>query len=196
LAEETQIRPKPMVEIGGMPILWHIMKNYAEFGVTEFVVCLGYKGFVIKEFFANYFVHMSDVTFELNSNNRVFHGSRSENWKVTLVETGESSQTGRRLRLVREYLNEEEDFCFTYGDGLTNSDISDSINFHRANGRLATLTAVTPKSRYGAVNSLAGEVQSFSEKPEQMEGKVNGGFFVLNKGIFEYLQSENLFSFR
>jgi len=191
LAEETQIRPKPMVEIGGMPILWHIMKNYAEFGITEFVVCLGYKGFVIKEFFANYFLHMSDVTFELNNNKRVFHGSRSENWKVTLVETGELSQTGRRLRLVREYLNDEEDFCFTYGDGLTNSDISDSINFHRANGRIATLTAVTPKSRYGAVISLAGEVQAFSEKPEQMEGKVNGGFFVLNKGIFEYLQSEN-----
>jgi glucose-1-phosphate cytidylyltransferase len=192
LSEETLIKPKPMVEIGGKPILWHIMKNYSAHGINDFVICLGYKGYLIKEYFANYFLHMSDVTIDISQNSISFLGSPSEQWKITLVETGDISLTGERLKRVKRYVEDDQDFCFTYGDGVSNINITESISFHREQNKVTTLAAVSPKSRYGAITLSENFIENFSEKPENMEGLVNGGFFVVNAKVFDYLDSENV----
>jgi glucose-1-phosphate cytidylyltransferase len=191
LAEETQVRPKPMVEIGGKPILWHIMKAYSAHGIDEFVVCLGYKGYVIKEWFANYALHTSDVTFDLRDGSMDVHHSTTEPWKVTLVETGADTQTGGRLQRVLPYV-EDDEFCFTYGDGLSDVDIGATIGFHREQGVLATVTAVQPAGRFGALEIGEGEsrVRSFTEKPRGDGAWINGGFFVLSPDVARYLDGD------
>lgn len=190
LSEETSVRPKPMVEIGGKPILWHIMKIYAHHGVNEFIICLGYKGYLIKEFFANYFLHTSDVTIDVASNSVEVHQRHAEPWRVTLVDTGEHTQTGGRLRRVSRYLGDET-FCFTYGDGLSDVDIGALVAFHRAHGRQATLTAVQPPGRFGALQlSDGGSVGGFQEKPVGDGGWVNGGFFVLEPSVLGLLPDD------
>jgi glucose-1-phosphate cytidylyltransferase len=186
ISEETQVRPKPMVEIGGRPILWHIMKIYAHHGVTEFVVCLGYKGYLIKEYFANYFIHNSDVTFHLSENRIDVHQRNSEPWHVTLVDTGDRTQTGGRLKRVRSYVGDEP-FCLTYGDGLSDIDISAEIKFHHAQKTLATVTAVSPPGRFGILTVEGRRITGFREKPAGDGARVNGGFFVLSPGVFDYL---------
>jgi glucose-1-phosphate cytidylyltransferase len=188
ISEETQVRPKPMVEIGGRPILWHIMKLYAHHGVREFVVCLGYKGYVIKEYFANYFIHNSDVTFHLAENRVDVHQRNAEPWHVTLVETGDKTQTGGRLKRVQSYVGDET-FCMTYGDGLSNVDIAASIRFHEVQGRLATVTAVTPPGRFGMLTMEDRRITGFSEKPPG-DARVNAGFFVLSPKVFDYIPSD------
>lgn len=180
LSEETHLKPKPMVEIGGKPILWHIMKIYAANGVEDFVICCGYKGYVIKEYFANYFLHMSDVTFDMAHNRMEVHQKHVEPWRVTLVDTGEASMTGGRLRRIARYVQDEEAFCFTYGDGVADVDIAASIEFHRRHGKLATVTAVQPPGRYGALQLDGNAVQRFTEKPHGDGILINGGFFVLS----------------
>ena len=165
LAEETMVRPKPMVEIGGKPILWHIMKLYSYYGINDFIICCGYKGYIIKEYFANYFMHMSDLTFDLQNNKMKIHERRSEPWKVTLIDTGEKAMTGGRLLMVKDHLKDEKNFCFTYGDGLSDLDISSSIKFHLDHGKLATLTSVSPPSRFGVLKINENEVIKFREKP-------------------------------
>jgi len=188
ITEESALRPKPLIEIGGRPILWHIMKIYAAHGITDFVVCLGYKGYMIKEFFANYRLHTADVTFHLREESWTIHRSETEDWSVTLVDTGEGTMTGGRLRRVQSYLAGGEPFCFTYGDGVADIDITAEVAFHRAHGRLATVAAVTPPGRYGAMNlDGSGAVSSFVEKPPGDGVSVNGGFFVLEPGVFDYL---------
>jgi len=189
ISEETLVRPKPMVEIGGKPILWHIMKIYAGYGHTDFVVCCGYKGYMIKEYFANYFLHVSDVTFDLAKNAMEVHEQASEPWRVTLVDTGESSQTGGRLRRVQRYVGDAP-FCFTYGDGVADVDIGRLVEHHRASGRLATVTAVRPAGRFGALSIEGTRVSGFAEKPLGDGGWVNGGFFVLEPGVFGYLHDD------
>jgi len=190
LSEETALRPKPMVEIGGMPILWHIMKLFAVHGIDEFVVCLGYKGYVIKEWFANYALHTSDVTFDLRSGEVEVHRSSTEPWRVTLVDTGELTMTGGRLRRVMPYLG-DDDFCFTYGDGLADLDIRALVAFHNAAGRLATVTAVQPAGRYGALGIDGDRVTGFEEKPRGDGAWTNGGFFVLNPAVATHLLSDD-----
>lgn len=190
LSEETAIRPKPMVEIGGRPILWHIMKHYSHHGIHDFIVCCGYKGYVIKEYFANYFLHMSDVTFDMSSNTMEVHENHAEPWRVTLVDTGDMTSTGGRLKRVANHLRGEEDFCFTYGDGLSDVDVSASIEFHRGHGRLATVTAVLPPGRYGAIECAGDRVSRFVEKPQGESGLINGGFFVLSPGVIDYIEGE------
>ena len=178
ISEETTLRPKPMVEIGGKPLLWHIMKVYSAHGVNEFVICCGYKGYVIKEYFSNYFLHSSDVTFRMQDNSMSVHHNHAEPWTVTLVDTGENTMTGGRLKRVRDYVNDEEAFCFTYGDGISNVDITELIKFHNSNGKLATITASRPPGRYGALNiDEDSRVESFKEKPEGKQSWINGGFF-------------------
>lgn len=189
-AEETSLRPKPMIEIGGRPILWHIMKIYAANGVTDFIVCCGYKGYVIKEYFANYFLHMSDVTFDMAENQVTVHSRRAEPWKVTLVDTGDHAMTGGRLRAVREYLADEEAFCFTYGDGVGNVDIARSIEFHRAHGKDATMTVAAPPGRFGAVKMDGNRVLHFQEKPEGDGAVINAGFFVLSPKVIDRIADE------
>ena len=190
IAEESHLRPKPMVEIGGWPILWHIMKGYAHFGLTDFVVCLGYRGYMIKEYFANYFLHMSDVTFDMADNQLEVHERHAEPWKVTLVDTGIETQTGGRLRRVADYLDDGEPFCCTYGDGLADVDITASIEFHRSHGRLATVVAVQPPGRFGAL-LMAGEVVSgLVEKPRGDGGLINGGFFVLDPDCLDLIDGD------
>jgi glucose-1-phosphate cytidylyltransferase len=190
ISEETHLKPKPMVEIGGRPILWHILKIYSSFGINEFVICCGYKGYVIKEYFANYFLHMSDVTFDMGSNSMEVHQKNAEPWKVTVVDTGESTMTGGRLKRVQRYVGDET-FCFTYGDGVCDVDISAAIATHRASEKLATLTAVQPPGRYGALNLVEGDgVAGFQEKPQGDGGWINGGFFVLEPGVFEMIHSD------
>lgn len=184
LSEETGLRPKPMIEIGGRPILWHIMQTYAAHGITDFVVCCGYKGFVIKEFFANYFMHMSDITFDLARNESFVHHKKAEPWKVTLVDTGDATMTGGRLARVREYLNDDA-FCMTYGDGLADIDIRALIDFHRGHGKDATITAVQPPGRYGALITDGDRVEGFVEKPRGDGGWINGGFFVLAPRVLD-----------
>ena len=191
LSEETAIRPKPMVEIGGKPILWHIMKMYSHHGINDFVICCGYKGYVIKEYFANYFLHMSDVTFDMKSNQMHVHEKRAEPWTITLVDTGDESMTGGRLKRVAEHLQNEEAFCFTYGDGVSNVDISASIAFHRAHGKAATLTATYPPGRFGALDIQQGQVMNFKEKPKGDGAMINGGFFVLSPKVLSYLQGDS-----
>ena len=189
ISEESALRPKPMIEIGGKPILWHIMKIYSAHGVNEFIICLGYKGYLIKEYFANYFLHTSDVTFDMQNNNMEVHQNSSEPWKVTLVDTGDESMTGGRLKRVRQFL-EEDDFCFTYGDGLSNVDISESIKFHKAQSTLATLTAVQPPGRFGALDMDSHKVRGFQEKPQGDGGWINGGFFVLSPKVIDEIEGD------
>ena len=191
LAEETSTRPKPMVEIGGLPILWHIMKMYSHHGVNEFVICCGYKGYMIKEYFANYFLHMSDVTFDMSNNEMQVHSRRAEPWKVTLVDTGASSMTGGRLRRVASYLQDEEMFCFTYGDGVSNVDITGEIAFHRRHGKAATLTSAFPPGRFGALDIEGGRVKRFVEKPKGDGAMINAGFFILSPKVLDYLLDDN-----
>ena len=190
LAEETQIRPKPMVEIGGKPILWHIMKMYSHHGINEFIICCGYKGYVIKEYFANYFLHMSDVTFDMRSNRMAVHHQRAEPWSVTLLDTGDNSMTGGRLLRVKDHLKDEPHFCFTYGDGLSDVDIGASVDFHRQHGKSATLTSTYPPGRFGLIEVQDSQVRSFREKPQGEAGMVNGGFFVLSQAVFNYLEND------
>jgi glucose-1-phosphate cytidylyltransferase len=190
LSEETSTRPKPMVEIGGKPILWHIMKMYAHHGVNDFVICCGYKGYVIKEYFANYFLHKSDVTFDMRSNRMEVHQKRAEPWNVTLVDTGDESMTGGRLRRVTEYVHKDEAFCFTYGDGVSDIDISASIEFHKTHGKLATLTASFPPGRFGALDIVGNQIKQFMEKPKGDGAMINGGFFVLSPRVLDYLEND------
>lgn len=191
ISEETHLRPKPMIEIGGRPILWHIMKSYSAHGVNEFLICCGYKGYLIKEYFANYFLHMSDVTFDMVANRMEVHEQKAEPWRVTLVDTGEGTMTGGRLLRVKEYLKDEEAFCLTYGDGVANVDISSSINFHKSHGKLATVTAVQPPGRYGALNLIGRQVKGFTEKPRGDGGLINGGFFVLSPKVIDLIASDD-----
>ena len=191
LSEETTVRPKPMVEIGGMPILWHIMKIYSSHGINEFIICCGYKGYIIKEYFANYFLHMSDVTFDMQANSMHVHERRSEPWKVTLVDTGDHSQTGGRLRRVADYLRDDDAFCLTYGDGVGDIDIGACIAFHKAHGKAATVTATIPPGRFGALSMQDGRVDSFQEKPRGDGGMINGGFFVLSPEVLDYVTGDD-----
>ena len=191
ISEETHLKPKPMIEIGGKPILWHIMKSYSAHGVTEFVICCGYKGYVIKEYFANYFLHMSDVTFDMTDNRMEVHHKEVEPWRVTLVGTGEDSMTGGRLKRVRDYISEDDAFCFTYGDGLSDVDIRGSIDFHRNHGKLATVTAVLPPGRYGALAKQGDQVTGFTEKPRGDGGMINGGFFVLSPACIDLIEGDH-----
>lgn len=190
ISEETHLKPKPMIEIGGRPILWHIMKMYSAHGVNEFIICCGYKGYVIKEYFANYFLHMSDITFDMSSNEMVVHERKAEPWKVTLVDTGEETLTGGRLGRVRRYIEQEEAFCFTYGDGVSDVDISALIQYHRSHGLLATVTAVRPPGRYGALELQGGKVCGFIEKPRGDGGLINGGFFVLSPAVLDLIDGD------
>jgi glucose-1-phosphate cytidylyltransferase len=189
LSEESVVRPKPMVDLGGMPVLWHIMKLYSTYGINDFVICLGYKGYVIKEYFANYFLHMSDVTINLRNNELAVHRNTSEPWTVTLIDTGQETQTGGRLRRVREHVTGET-FCFTYGDGLSDVNITSLIAFHREQRTFATLTAVQPPGRFGVIDIEAEKIRTFSEKPPGDGSWVNGGFFVLEPQIFDYLEGD------
>lgn len=191
LSEETATRPKPMVEIGGRPILWHILKMYSHHGVNDFVICCGYKGYVIKEYFANYFLHMSDVTFDMRSNRMEVHQKRAEPWNVTLVDTGDDSMTGGRLLRVAKYVRDEEAFCFTYGDGVGDIDITASVDFHRHHGKAATLTAAYPPGRFGALDMRNGQVLSFKEKPKGDGAMINGGFFVLSPDVLKHLKDDS-----
>lgn len=190
LSEETAIRPKPMVEIGGKPILWHILKMYSYHGVNDFVICCGYKGYIIKEYFANYFMHMSDITFDLRNNRMEVHQERAESWKVTLVDTGDESMTGGRLLRVSEYIRDEEAFCFTYGDGVSDIDITASIRFHKKHGKAATLMAACPPSRFGILDLDGYQVKQFIEKPKSEGAMINGGFFVLSPKVLDYLKND------
>ncbi len=190
LSEETDRIPKPMVEIGGRPILWHLMKYYSTFGVNDFIICCGYRGYVIKEYFANYFLHMSDVTFDMADNAMEVHERHAEPWRVTLVDTGESTLTGGRLKRVAPYLEGEKDFCFTYGDGLADVDVGKSIELHRREGRLATVTAVRPPGRYGALEHDGAKVVRFSEKPPGDGASINGGFFVLSPSCLDRIEGD------
>ena len=190
IAEETQLKPKPMVEIGGMPILWHIMKLYSAHGINEFIVCCGYKGYVIKEYFANYFLHMSDVTFDMANNQMKVHQRHAEPWQVTLVDTGDETLTGGRLKRVAAYVRDEAAFCFTYGDGLADVDITKQIAFHTRHGKLATVTAVQPPGRYGALQLEGAVVEGFVEKPLGDGGWINGGFFVLSPRCVDYVDGD------
>jgi len=192
LAEETHLKPKPMIEIGGKPILWHIMKTYSAHGINDFIICAGYRGYMIKEYFANYFLHTSDVTFDMTDNSMVVHERRSEPWKVTIVDTGESTLTGGRLGRVRNYVNGET-FCFTYGDGVANINITELVEFHRSSRKLATLSAVQPPGRYGTVSFQAEDpssVQDFREKPDGDGGWINGGYFVLEPAVFDLIEGD------
>lgn len=191
ISEETHLRPKPMIEIGGKPMLWHIMKSYSAHGVNDFVICCGYKGYIIKEYFANYFLHMSDVTFDMVHNQMEVHEQKAEPWRVTLVDTGEDTMTGGRLRRVKKYLKDEEAFCFTYGDGVSDVDIAASIAFHQAHGKLATVTAVLPPGRFGALAREGDAVRGFIEKPRGDGGWINGGFFVLSPKVVDYIAGDS-----
>lgn len=191
LSEETTLKPKPMVEIGGMPILWHIMKMYSFYGVNDFVICCGYKGYVIKEYFANYFLHQSDVTFDMAANTMEVHTKRAEPWKVTLVDTGEETMTGGRLKRVEDYVKNDEAFCFTYGDGVGSVDISKLIEFHKSHGKLATLTATFPPGRFGAIDIVDNQILNFKEKPKGDGAMINGGFFVLSPKVIERIATDS-----
>jgi glucose-1-phosphate cytidylyltransferase len=191
ISEETAVRPKPMVEIGGRPILWHIMKLYSAHGINDFIICLGYKGYMIKEYFNNYFLHVSDVTFDIARNKMEVHQHNGEPWRVTLIETGEASMTGGRLKRVKAYLDEDEDFCFTYGDGVADVNITELVAFHRRQKTLATITAAQPPGRFGALNLVGDKVVSFQEKPQGDGGWINAGFFVLSPTTLEYIDGDD-----
>jgi glucose-1-phosphate cytidylyltransferase len=188
ISEESASRPKPMIEIGGKPIIWHIMKMYAVHGINEFIVCCGYKGYVLKEYFANYFLHQSDVTIDLAENKIQVHHKKAEPWKVTLVDTGDDTQTGGRLRRIADYI--DGDFCMTYGDGLSSVDLTSLLKFHKSHCKLATMTAVQPPGRFGALQLNGNQIESFVEKPQGDGGWINGGFFVLNPKVLEHITSD------
>lgn len=191
LSEETHIRPKPMLEIGGKPILWHIMKIYSHYGISEFIICLGYKGYIIKEYFSNYFLHQSDVTLDLENNTINYHNERSEPWKITLVDTGEFTMTGGRMKRLKPYISPSETFLMTYGDGLASVDICELIKFHYDHGALATLTSVNPPGRFGALDiGKENTVENFLEKPSGDGGEINGGFFVLSGQVLDYIEDD------
>lgn len=190
ISEETHLRPKPMIEIGGKPMLWHIMKIYSAYGVNDFVICCGYKGYIIKEYFANYFLHMSDVTFDIANNQMSVHEKHAEPWRVTLVDTGDDTMTGGRLGRVAPYVKDEEFFFFTYGDGVSDLDIAAQMAFHRSHGKLATITAVQPPGRYGALRTDGHAVSGFMEKPPGDGGLINGGFFVLSPKCLDLIESD------
>ncbi|MFG0380582.1 glucose-1-phosphate cytidylyltransferase [Pseudomonas sp. zbq_18] len=191
ISEESHLKPKPMIEIGGKPILWHIMKQYSAHGIQDFVICLGYKGYAIKDFFANYFLHTSDVTFDMRNNQMEVHQNYSEPWRVTLVDTGEDTMTGGRLRRVGRFVEEDEAFCFTYGDGVSDLDIGALVAFHKQHGKHATVTAVQPPGRYGALAREGDRVTGFVEKPRGDGGWINGGFFVLSPKVLPYIGNDN-----
>jgi glucose-1-phosphate cytidylyltransferase len=190
ISEETAARPKPMIEIGGKPILWHIMKTYSSHGINDFVICCGYKGYVIKEYFSNYFLHMSDVTFDMESNKMEIHQRSAEPWKVTLVDTGDETMTGGRLKRVSNYVKDEKSFCLTYGDGISNIDITKLIEFHETQNVKATLTATIPPGRFGALKIESNKVHAFQEKPEGDGAVINGGFFVLSPEVIDYITDD------
>ena len=190
ISEESQLRPKPMIEIGGMPILWHLMKTYSVHGINDFIICCGYKGYVIKEYFANYFLHMSDVTFNMAKNEMIVHQQNAEAWRVTLIDTGTDTMTGGRLKRIASHLINDESFCFTYGDGLSNIDISASIDFHKVHKKLATVTAVLPPGRFGSLERNGESVSGFIEKPHGDGGWINGGFFVLSPKVIDYIDTD------
>ncbi|MET0333183.1 MAG: glucose-1-phosphate cytidylyltransferase [Rhizobacter sp.] len=191
LSEETSLRPKPMVEIGGKPILWHILKMYAQHGINDFVICCGYKGYVIKEYFANYFLHTSDVTFDMRTNSMEVHHKRAEHWKVTLVDTGDNTMTGGRLKRVAPYIRDEESVCFTYGDGVSDLDIGATLAFHKQHGKPATLTATYPPGRFGVLDVQQGQVRSFQEKPHGEGSTINAGFFVLKPEVLSLIDGDD-----
>lgn len=190
LSEETVSKPKPMVEIGGKPILWHILKIYSHYGINEFIICCGYKGYVIKEYFANYFLHQSDITFDMKGNKMIVHEKRAEPWKITLVDTGDLSMTGGRLRRIKEYVKDDEAFCFTYGDGVADINITELIDFHKSHGKDATLTATYPPGRFGALNIVDNQIQKFEEKPRGDGALINGGFFVLSPNVIDRIDGD------
>jgi glucose-1-phosphate cytidylyltransferase len=190
ISEETHLKPKPMIEIGGKPILWHILKTYSVYGINDFVICCGYKGYVIKEYFANYFLHMSDVTFDMVNNKMEVHQGNAEPWKVTLIDTGDDTMTGGRLKRVVEYVKNEEAFCFTYGDGVSDVNITELIAFHKSHKLKATLTAAIPPGRFGALNIIDTKVSSFMEKPRGDGAMINGGFFVLSPEVINYIKDD------
>ncbi len=190
ISEESHLKPKPMIEIGGNPIIWHILKIYAAHGINDFIICLGYRGYVIKEYFANYFLHTSDVTFDLSTNQMEVHERHAEPWRVTLVDTGESTQTGGRLKRVQHYVKDETEFCFTYGDGVGDIDISAALNFHRQQGTLATVTAAAPPGRFGAIEINSNRVTRFNEKPPGSEGMINAGFFILSPKVIDLIDDD------
>ena len=190
ISEETHLRPKPMISIGGRPMLWHIMKLYSAHGVHDFIICCGYKGYVIKEYFANYFLHMSDVTFDVSDNTMEVHQRKAEPWRVTLVDTGDDTMTGGRLKRVSNYIKKDEAFCFTYGDGVSDVDISAAIKFHQTHGKSATVTAVQPPGRYGALEQSGEQVTGFVEKPRGDGGLINGGFFVLSPKCLDLIEGD------
>ena len=191
LSEETAVRPKPMVDVGGRPILWHILKIYSQHGINDFIICCGYKGYVIKEYFANYFLHMSDVTFDLKSNRMEVHQSVAEPWHVTLVDTGDDTGTGGRLKRVSKFVEGEDAFCMSYGDGVSDVDITSTINFHRSHGKQVTLTAVQPSARFGALDINGTEIVAFQEKPKGEGGWINGGFFVLSPKVLDEIHQDS-----
>ena len=191
ISEETAVRPKPMVEIGGRPVLWHIMKTYSSHGINDFIICCGYKGYVIKEYFANYFLHMSDITFDMSTNKMEVHQRSAEPWRVTLVDTGEHTMTGGRLKRVAQYVQEEDAFCLTYGDGVSDINITELIKFHKAQKVKATLTATAPPGRFGALSLTGDKVKCFMEKPMGDGAMINGGFFVLAPSVFDYITDDN-----
>lgn len=190
ISEETHLKPKPMIEVGGKPMLWHIMKIYSSHGINDFIVCCGYKGYIIKEYFANYFLHMSDVTFDMKNNKMEVHQQNAEPWRVTLVDTGDETLTGGRLKRVSSYLENEKAFCFTYGDGVSDVDISAQVEFHHRHRKLATVTAVQPPGRYGALNIENNTVRGFIEKPKGEGGWINGGFFILSPKCLNYITGD------
>lgn len=192
ISEETHLKPKPMIEIGGKPILWHIMKIYSHYGINDFIICCGYKGYVIKEYFANYFLHMSDVTFDLSRNNMEVHQRYAEPWKITLVDTGDETLTGGRLKRVGQYLQDEDTFCFTYGDGLSDVNISSLIDFHHQQNTLATLTATYPPGRFGALDFRDNKILNFEEKPKGDGSMINGGFFVLSTKVLDLIAGDDV----
>jgi glucose-1-phosphate cytidylyltransferase len=191
IAEESSSRPKPMVEIGGLPILWHIMKLYSHHGVSDFVVCLGYKGYLIKEYFANYYLHNADVTFDMRDNKVHYHRTRGDNWRVTLIDTGEETMTGGRLKRTRSHLDANEPFCLTYGDGLADIDVTAEIAFHRAHGKKATIACVHPPARFGRITLKDQKVTSFEEKPLTDGGLINGGYFILQPSVIDYIADDH-----
>lgn len=191
ISEETSLRPKPMIEIGGKPILWHIMKIYANHGITDFIVCLGYKGYMIKEYFANYFLHTSDITFDLKNNKLEVHQNNAEPWRVTLVDTGESTLTGGRIKRIASHLDPNEDFCMTYGDGLSDVNLRELISFHKKQGTYATLTATQPPGRFGSLEWNHNLIKSFREKPQGDGAWINGGFFILSPKVIDYIEGDS-----
>jgi len=192
LSEETVTKPKPMVEIGGKPILWHIMKSYSHYGINDFIICCGYKGYIIKEYFANYFKHMSDITFNMKEDNKmIIHKKRAEPWTVTLIDTGDKSMTGGRIKRIKPYVEDEESFCLTYGDGVSNINIKELIEFHKNHGKEATLTATFPPGRFGALEIVDGEVRQFQEKPRGDGALINGGYFVLSPKVIDRISGDD-----